>query len=492
MAKIRQHVKQLSKDTVYYGMGGAIARFISFIKAPIFTRIFVPGDYGYIDLLGTTASFFFMLMGFDLMSGIYRHYYEYKEKKDRKLLVSTGLIFTVLVAAVITAVIFSLKPLLVEYIASKEDIARNNSLFLSLVLLRTPFSLIQYYFVSLLRLKREPKKYLYINVFQIVFNFTLSMTLVVGLKMHLLGIFLSDFLSIVTVCLITVVLLKKEVTLSFSKDMFKKIVRYSLPLYPAVFINWALLRMNRFFIFNYSDEEQLGYFSVAVKISAIIQMLIMAYRSAWEPFAMQLIQDKDHKEIFNKFFRYGVLFFGFTAFSITIFSRPILMFIAPPSYYAAIQLIPFILFGYAFNASHQSLRFGIAVSKKSQFMTLAQIVSFAFAVFINWLLITRYEALGAVIAILPVYMIKCALLYIFSTRLYKIKINFRIDIFFFALLLFSIIFVPVSSELSLIHSLVISIFIEITAGFITFFFVLRKNERNAITAKLNSLIKKFM
>ncbi|MBN1274285.1 MAG: oligosaccharide flippase family protein [Candidatus Aminicenantes bacterium] len=490
MPNIKNQVKQLSKDTVYYGMGGAIASFIAFLKAPIFTRIFIPGDYGYIDLLGTTASLFFMLMGFDLMSGIYRYYYEYKEKKDRKLLVSTGLIFTILVAIIITTIVFSLKPFMVKYIASKEITTRNNSLFLSLVLMRTPFSLIQYYFVSLLRLKREPKKYLYINIFQIIFNFTLSMALVVGLKMHLLGIFLSDLLSIVTVCLITVILLRKEVILSFSKVMFKQIFRYSLPLYPAVIINWALLRMNRFFIFNFCSEEQLGYFSVAIKVAAILQILIMAYRSAWEPFSMQLIQDKEHKEIFNKFFRYGVLFFGFVAFSISISSRPILMIIAPPSYYAASHLIPFILFGYAFNISHQSLRFGIAISKKSQFMTYAQTISFVFALFINWILITRFAALGAVIAILPVYMIKCALLYMFSTKLYKIKINFKIDIFFFTLLLSSIIFMLISYKLSVIHSLVISITVEMIAALMIFFFVLRKNEQKMITSKLSSFIQK--
>ena len=39
-------LKQLGGDALVYGFGGAIAKGLSFLLLPIYTRIFTPAEYG--------------------------------------------------------------------------------------------------------------------------------------------------------------------------------------------------------------------------------------------------------------------------------------------------------------------------------------------------------------------------------------------------------------------------------------------------------------
>jgi len=37
---------QLGKDSLVYGLGGILAKGLSFLLLPVYTRIFTPADYG--------------------------------------------------------------------------------------------------------------------------------------------------------------------------------------------------------------------------------------------------------------------------------------------------------------------------------------------------------------------------------------------------------------------------------------------------------------
>ena len=66
-------LKQLGKDTLIYGIGGILAKSVSFFLLPIYTRIFTPADYGTIEMLTVISSFLsaIMVMGMDSAQSMY-------------------------------------------------------------------------------------------------------------------------------------------------------------------------------------------------------------------------------------------------------------------------------------------------------------------------------------------------------------------------------------------------------------------------------------
>lgn len=480
MKTLKSKVKQFSKDTFIYGLGGAFTSLISFFKAPILTRIFVPGDYGYLDFISTTFAFFLVIAGLNMISGLYRYYYEMKDEAERKNLLMTGLIFTLGTAMVILVSLQLLKPTIIDYIVENSGDGRNNALFVQLVILRTPFYLIQSFFLSILRLQRRAKLFFFISLGEGVLNFVLTITLVVFFKQHLFGVFFSNLFTVVVGAIVAVYILRKEVKGKFSSPLFKKMMRVALPSFPSVIINLAFAKMSNLLIYQFSNEYSLGLYSIAQKVATLINLIGYAYRSAFVPFSMEIMHQDNHKKDYNIFFRYAVLFFGIAAFTVSLFTKPIFIIIAPPSYYEAIKYIPFILFALAFDFSHFSLVTGIQISKKTEFATYAQALSLIIATVLSYFIIKNFSAYGAAIISLPIYVVKYIFIYIFSQKLYKIDFDFGIERMFFLLFALAVLHSFVVANMNFVSSLFISIFTLFITLYIIYKISLTTNERTMI------------
>ncbi len=81
-------IKNLSTDSLYYGLGTALRRFFALFTAPIMTRVFTPDDYGVMGLITSTIAFASLILTFGINGGIFRHYYEVN-KKEKKVLART-------------------------------------------------------------------------------------------------------------------------------------------------------------------------------------------------------------------------------------------------------------------------------------------------------------------------------------------------------------------------------------------------------------------
>ena len=106
---ISQVIKNLSKDSLYYGSGQAVRRFFSIVTAPIMTRIFSPSDYGVISLILTTAAFAGLVIGIGINAGVFRHYYEMNDM-NRRVLLFSGITsqMTIIVSMVLVLSLFLL------------------------------------------------------------------------------------------------------------------------------------------------------------------------------------------------------------------------------------------------------------------------------------------------------------------------------------------------------------------------------------------------
>ena len=84
--------KIIAKHGAVYGIANLLDRIISFIMIPVYTRFLTPSDYGILELLYITSSVLSIFIGVGIESAVGRFYFDYKEQKDRNMVISTAYI----------------------------------------------------------------------------------------------------------------------------------------------------------------------------------------------------------------------------------------------------------------------------------------------------------------------------------------------------------------------------------------------------------------
>ena len=77
---ILNRLKQLGKDSIIYGLGGILAKSVSFFMLPIYTRIFSPSDYGTIEMLTVISSFVGAILAMGMDSAQSMYFFKNKEE----------------------------------------------------------------------------------------------------------------------------------------------------------------------------------------------------------------------------------------------------------------------------------------------------------------------------------------------------------------------------------------------------------------------------
>lgn len=89
-----KQLKQLGSDSMIYGISGVVARLVGVLIIPIYTRIFVPEDYGIINLINITFYLIGILMLCSMDNASHRWYYDTNDEEDQKKTLAPGFGFS--------------------------------------------------------------------------------------------------------------------------------------------------------------------------------------------------------------------------------------------------------------------------------------------------------------------------------------------------------------------------------------------------------------
>jgi len=60
---------------------------------------------------------------------------------------------------------------------------------------------------------------------------------------------------------------------------------------PAALLSWSLIAINRFILNNYVGVVQLGYYSLAGKITLAMSLVVSSFTLAWQPFMLSNLKE---------------------------------------------------------------------------------------------------------------------------------------------------------------------------------------------------------
>jgi len=488
MSKIslEKYFVSLSKDSLIYGLGNAVLRILALLTAPIFTRVFVPAEYGIISLIATVISFLSIFLIFGMDNALFVSYYQYKRQK--KEVISSAFWFLLLWGLTITALasVFSRN---FSEIIFKTPIYRQ--LFL-LTFATAYFTLLINLAKTVFRLEFRAKTFALISALNAFLSTGLMILLVVYFKKGLIGYFAGSLAGTFGSSLLALFLIRDSLQFRLSYPKLKEMLLFGVFIVPASLSFFVFDLSDRFFINHYWNLTELGLYAIGINIASLIVFFSYALGQAWSPQVMKMYFSS--KKVFHqfvpRFFVYYLLFFFILAAAISIFGQEILRIFATPKFYGASKVIAPLAMAMVFSSSNQVTAIGLMVARKTKYFAFYTFLAAILNLILNFALIPQYGMVGASWATAGSYLFLTVTYYWAGSRYIHLDIDWQK---IFKLVLLSLV-VILASPLSWRFGFGVNLLVKIAEMMILpmlfyFFGVIEKQEINYLKIFLKRFLR---
>jgi O-antigen/teichoic acid export membrane protein len=195
--------------------------------------------------------------------------------------------------------------------------------------------------------------------------------------------------------LVSTWLVRDLLAFTFSKTWFFRMAAYGLPQIPGSLINWSMVAVNRYFVNAYTSTVEVGYYSMATKVSQVMMLLVTSFTMAWQPFMLSRINDPDSPKVYPLVLNYYLIGTLAVASVLTIFAREFILILSTPEYLPATALVGLLVFRQILQGFSFIANIGIVVAKKTIFLSLSLGLGFLVNLIANFTLTSRFGIYGA-------------------------------------------------------------------------------------------------
>jgi len=317
-------LKRLASQTAVYGVSSILGRILGYLLVPLYTRVFLPGDYGTVNVFYAYASFLMVVLTYGMETAFFR-FNEAEENKDNVF--SSGMI-SLVVSSLVFLFFISVfaQPVArwIEYPDHKEYV-----LWFAWMLALDALSAIPF---ARLRSQNKARRFVTVKFINIFINIGLNLFFLLlcpfldanlndgAFKNILHLIYRSDwrieyiFISNLIASATTLLLLFPEYTSlrwHFDRKLWRRMIIYAFPLLfagMAGMINETFDRLLlRYLLPPNISSYQVGIYSACYKISILMTIFIQAYKYAAEPFFFAQAKEKDAKKTYARIMDFFII-----------------------------------------------------------------------------------------------------------------------------------------------------------------------------------------
>lgn len=417
---VRQHLQQLSVDTLFYGLGAALQGSVVLLLFPLYTRLLTQEEFGAQDLVASAVTVLLYLLGLGLDSGAARHYYDATEADHRRAVLSTWLWFQLLFVVPMCAILIALAPSLCALAFDREELAP----YLRIGVASIPFYLTARVATMTLRLTFQAKKFSILAGLGATAEVATAIVLVAVLRLGLHGVFLTMVIASAVQMAVGLALTQRQFGPILNGRLLRSMLAFGVPLVPASLSLWILNYSNRTFLTRMATLSDVGVLGVAVRIAAVISLLNAAFQYAWPPFAYSLLGDRElARQTYARVLTVFLLVTLLVTVGLTVFAREALLILAPAAYQSAAALVPWLCFGIIAWGVAGIAGIGFEIAKKSYHFSIATIFGALTTTGLNLVLIRWWGITGAALATMFGNVV--ALSYAFSAGQHYFRVGYE-------------------------------------------------------------------
>ena len=442
-------IKNLSKDTMIYGTSTIVGRFLNFLLVPVYTNIFLPGEFVIVANVYAYIAILNVFFSVGLESGYFKFAstVEVGTEKENFSHPFFGIFLNSLILSAILFIFANQFTYLFQIDLNRAYLLRYTAVILFFdALVLVPF--------GYLRLKHKPRQFAMIRIINISVNVILNLVLILGFRLGIESVFISNLVaSALTFAMLSPIVIK-NITFTFNKALVKEILKFSLPYIPAGISANIIQVINRPILTALTNESTVGIFQANYRLGIFMMLFVSMFEFAWRPFFLQNAKEKNAKDIYSKvmtlFILVASLIFLFLSFFIDNIAQmklPFKGYLIGKAYWGGLNIVPVILLGYLFYGIYINLMAGIYIKKKTKYLPYITGIAAAINVIVNFALIPRINMMASAIATLISYIAMVFGIYIVSQKYYYIQYEFKKIILMFISLGISYVFYFVTLNL---------------------------------------------
>lgn len=390
------------KSFSIYGLIPIFGKFISILLLPLYTRLLSPEDYGAQDILVQIVMFLTFLINLQIYSGVGRFFYDRPKMKDKQRLVSTGLWLTALFGflVIVTSLFLHDKLYQLFFDSAAYQIA------FYLTLLWAPISALYTYLMVIMRYEKKPRLYFTLVNIQLVIRILASVICIAVLRMGVTGVIVGHLIGETASIIMFGIVLRKYFGFYFYVPDLKSILKFSLPLVPAVLIISFQKPLIRYLVVNFLSVKDMGYYSIALQLASILGFVQYGLRMSWAPHLFEIIEKPGYGNEVKKIYEFFLGVTTLVALLIIFNGRLLLQILTTAAYYPAASIIGFVVLNELLEIIRQISGCGPSIAKKTIYNSYYELAA-SLAAVLGFLLLHSYIGIiGLAVAFLAGTIIK--------------------------------------------------------------------------------------
>lgn len=412
---------QLGKQSVVYGFGHFITRFINFLLLPLYTHRLSPDEYGVVSLLYAFIAFANILFSHGMDVAYMRYQGLEKTDENKKTIFSTTFISLLISSLILGGLMFIFSGG-ISSLTVGSQYTHLIRLAIGILAFDTFIALPK----VLLRLENKPYHFVSIELSHVMIVLGLNIWWIGILQLSIEYIFLSNLIASGTAFLLILPKIIKTMELRFSPHWWKGLFIFALPYIPSGIASIFNELIDRYMIKWLVDEKAVGLYSASYRLGIFMLIIVMAFKFAWQPYYLKQADKEDAPQLFARTGTYFMLVTSYIFLILTFFikylvqipigSRPIIS----PVYWDSLSIVPIVLLAYIFLGAFLVQLPGIYIKKKNGWIPVLNGAAALINIIINFLLIPRFGYKSAAVATLIGYCIMVILQYFVIIRFYPL------------------------------------------------------------------------
>ena len=431
-------IKQLASQTAVYGLSSIVGRVLTYLLVPIYTRVFLPEEYGIVNEMYAYVSLLIVVFTYGFEIGFFRFS---QSEPDKKKVYSTALISLLSTSGVFVLFAVFFAQSIAETLRYPDN--REYVVWFALIIALDAIASIPF---ALLRSLNKAKRFATIKLVGIIVNVLLNLFFIIlcpFMKKHgymegfidlvykgKVGvgyIFIANLIS----STVTVLFLLPEILrikYQFDFNLWKRIMRYSLPLLLVGLAGIVNETMDRIFL-KYLLPKNIGLYQVGIygacyKISIIMTLFVQAFRFAAEPFFFSHAKNENAKQIYADVMKYFVIICSFIFLLVMLYIDVFKIFVGK-DYYEGLPVVPILLLANLCLGIYYNLSIWYKLTGQTKFGALISIFGALLTIVLNLWLIPIIGYMGSAWATLICYASMMILSYIFGQKYYNVAYNYK-------------------------------------------------------------------
>ena len=415
-----RQIGDLARHTGVYGVGTVVGGIARAALVPIIARYLPAEEYGKASVILIFITLRGIVSEVGLSSSLIKFVNEARGEDERRRVVSTVLVASLMLAVPIAVVCVVLAgPLSGVLLGS----AGYKSLMLIGIVGGFGNALLQVG-LAFERAHARSRRYVVYTLAKGGLALALSVALVVGLRKGAVGLLLGTALPPVVIGVVSYARLFGRYAAGVSRRVLSSVLEFGSPLVPMNVAMWVLAYSDIYLLRRLAGGGQalseVGLYQYAHEICLVLVLPITSLNLAWPHFIFSNHSKPGANELFSRAHLYFAFLLVEVGFLLSLFARPVIALVGSAQYAGSAPVVPILAGSLVFYGFSIVFSSGLYVAGKTRVLAAAVTACAVLNVVLNVLLIPGLGKQGAALATLATNIVMAAALLGLSQRHYRI------------------------------------------------------------------------